>query len=850
MTTRHQQLFFVAILCTIGLAQSLQAEDSQPFEVIRDYKSYIAGEGEVTVWYGDRTALVLDDEPNPEDRDPKTMAAILNTLDDIFDAYDQVTGRKPKLTAPLKGRIRIEVSRRVGGGLAHHGRLGIGIGDGFFKGLYERFARGERTVDQVLFYEIARNYWMADMNPAIDYHTSKGPADYGWWTVGFNNAMSIFLPQEIDSIDDMYYFGSGGKKFADGMESNLTAYLDAPQEYNWENSWNVPLVPWKERTSVNDLMTGLLVRLHRDHGGIDFIKRLYAEIPKRESLKSRADRQGARDNFYQACSIAAGKDLFDFFSGELRWKITPDRHRQVQKQLQLVAKKVPLNVRAKRWDVVELRRQIGDAPKQPFDLQYSIRFEHSSGKNLVVPGFYDGNNQYVVRFTPPLSGTWTYRSTSDSSELDGQTGTVVAEDTDLTGGVIIDPKRPTRFRYENGSAYYPIAFESDWLFALDAENAEGIPATQKFVDTLASNGFNQVVMNVYAYDVKWAKDSQLDAKFDYGSPRVFPFGGTNESPNFSTLDVEYFQRLDRVIDYLNQKGIVAHLMIYVWNKRVNWPEANSEGDNRYFDYVVRRYQAYPNLVWDISKEALGYGHTDVNYISDRITRLRELDAYKRLITVHDYSYCRRFTNLVDFVSVQLWSSELFGVMRKVCQDMPGKPILNIEHGGYERSPYVVFNGNYTSPEVCLERAYQCVFAGTYPTHYWQGAAWNVIFPDIESMPKASQPKLQYYRHMRSFVEKFQVDNLIAGDKKSNAGFSLHDGDNQFIYYVPKECDFIGLRLPKSFRGGEMVVTWFNPFTGEYDAPQRKPIPQWPAVQAPDGDGFRILIVQAEPPTSK
>jgi len=47
-------------------------------------------------------------------------------------------------------------------------------------------------------------------------------------------------------------------------------------------------------------------------------------------------------------------------------------------------------------------------------------------------------------------------------------------------------------------------------------------------------------------------------------------------------------------------------------------------------------QAYPNLIWDISKEALGYGHTDVNYITSRIEHLRELDQFEHLVTAHDY----------------------------------------------------------------------------------------------------------------------------------------------------------------------------------------------------------------------
>jgi len=187
------------------------------------------------------------------------------------------------------------------------------------------------------------------------------------------------------------------------------------------------------------------------------------------------------------------------------------------------------------------------------------------------------------------------------------------------GGIVIDPENSMRFRYRNGDRYFPIAFESDWLFALDAENPDDIPVTRRFVDTLAQNGFNQVVMNVFAYDVKWPKDEKLTKEFDYGSPSVFPFGGDNTKPDHSRLNIEYFKRLDRAIEYLDQKGIAAHLMIYVWNKQVNWPAANSAADNRYFDYVVKRYQAYPNLIWDISKEALGYGHTDVKSTSFRFS---------------------------------------------------------------------------------------------------------------------------------------------------------------------------------------------------------------------------------------
>lgn len=331
---KHTALVFYALLLSLTAGVVLGETLSElPPQQFRDYKAHIACGKQVTVWFGNRIALVLDGE-NPGQRDPHVMAKITSVLDGIFDAYDKVTGSKPRLTAAIEGRIIIEVSDQVGGGLANHGEFGIGIGDGFFKELYDRVKSGSNTYDQVFFYEIARNYWMEDMNPSIDYHTSAGPDDWGWWTVGFNNAMSVVIPKQVPGIDDMFYFGQNGQAFAAGMESDLNQYLAHPEKYNWENSWCVRIVPWNENTSVNDLMTGLLLRLQREHGGIEFMSALYREIPRQRPLpKDKSDYQAARDNFYSAASIAAKKDLWEFFTRDLRWKISDPARQRVKKDL-------------------------------------------------------------------------------------------------------------------------------------------------------------------------------------------------------------------------------------------------------------------------------------------------------------------------------------------------------------------------------------------------------------------------------------------------------------------------------------------------------------------------------------
>ena len=169
----------------------------------------------------------------------------------------------------------------------------------------------------------------------------------------------------------------------------------------------------------------------------------------------------------------------------------------------------------------------------PFETQLDVTFTHSSGATLRVPAFYNGENTFVVRFCPPQAGRWTWQSASDRKDLNARSGQMTVAASQRPGGVEIDPESATRFRYQNGDAYYPIAFEADWLFALDAENPQDIPRTRTFVKYLAESGFNQVVMNVFAYDVKWEKDDRLQPRYDFGSPAAFPFGGTNDRAWYS-----------------------------------------------------------------------------------------------------------------------------------------------------------------------------------------------------------------------------------------------------------------------------------------------------------------------------
>lgn len=501
-------------------------------------------------------------------------------------------------------------------------------------------------------------------------------------------------------------------------------------------------------------------------------------------------------------------------------------------------------ISANRWEVIDIVFHTKEDVENPFNVRFGAEFTGPISGVLHLPGFYDGNNNFIIRFSGSAVGTWNFVTSSSVPALAGKSGkiTVSACRDSLQHGPLI-VSRPNHFSYADGTPCFLLSYETDWLFALDYHNPD-LPKTRKLLSTIRSYGFNQVIMNVYAYNTTWKRDPSLKKKYDYSDPDCYPFGGTNGNPDFNTLNTGFFDHLDKVIHLLDSYHIEAHLMIYVWNKGVNWPPMNSYGDNLYFDYVIKRYQAYPNIVWDVAKEALSYGRCDMAYVTERISRIRRLDAYRRLITVHDYKYCSRNPGQVDFISVQDWQSDLHSGMMKIAERDYGKPIFNIENGGYERGPYTVFKGDYTDPVACLWRNYQTAFAGIYSNYYWEDTAWNVIIPDPMDLPDSTRPKLTYYKYFSDLFSRFNFASLAPVQDVSSSGFALTDGKGTYLFLVPSQNSGISLTL-KQLAGIDARISWFDPLTGKYFDSHTQTIEAWQHLDIPAGHNFLVLVISGD-----
>jgi hypothetical protein len=93
------------------------------------------------------------------------------------------------------------------------------------------------------------------------------------------------------------------------------------------------------------------------------------------------------------------------------------------------------------------------AQGNPFDVELAGEFTGPDGVRLRVPGFYDGNGTWKIRFSPSGQGEWSMRTSSSLAALDGKTATGIwcgpNRHPAIHGGLRVDAAHPHHFIYED-----------------------------------------------------------------------------------------------------------------------------------------------------------------------------------------------------------------------------------------------------------------------------------------------------------------------------------------------------------------------------------------------------------------
>jgi hypothetical protein len=181
-------------------------------------------------------------------------------------------------------------------------------------------------------------------------------------------------------------------------------------------------------------------------------------------------------------------------------------------------------------------------------------------------------------------------------------------------------------------------------------------------------------------------------------------------------------------------------------------------------------------------------------------------------------------------------------MYSLWQAYPDKPVYNIEHGGYEASPFLMAPGDYEDPIACLERNYFCLFAGLYSTYYWQGCSWNIVCYEPSALPHERQPRFDYFLVMQKFFTKYPFHEYVPvpEGRYSSNGYVLQSGNDKLLLLKRAEAYCFHLKNPDKF--SSCSVEWFNPLTGDFSPREEFPSENFLYLRSPWSGQFSIAVI--------
>lgn len=289
-----------------------------------------------------------------------------------------------------------------------------------------------------------------------------------------------------------------------------------------------------------------------------------------------------------------------------------------------------------QWDIHEITLD-GPSHGNPFlDVTFSARFT-CGGTTVDVPGFYDGDGTYKVRFMPQHTGAWTWQSTSDTAALNGRIGAF--DCVPPTGGNHgpVRVHNTYHFQYSDTTPYKPLGTTAYvWTY-------QGEDLAKETLDTLAAAPFNKIRFCV------------LPKHYPYNAqePDRYPFArtmaeGTEPDDRPAPWDPErfdpaFFHDFEHRIAQVRDLGIEADIILFHPYDSGRWgfDRMDAATDDRYLCYVVARLAAYRNVWWSIANEydmmTLPMYGVKAESDFDRYAQVvHDSDPYGHLLSVHNW----------------------------------------------------------------------------------------------------------------------------------------------------------------------------------------------------------------------
>ncbi len=268
------------------------------------------------------------------------------------------------------------------------------------------------------------------------------------------------------------------------------------------------------------------------------------------------------------------------------------------------------------------------------DVDIDAVFTHEDGTEIKLYGFWNGDDEWRVRFAPTKTGVWEYTVTCSDTEnagLHNVKGKLLAvENTGETEldrhGFVKISDNGRYFVYDDGTPFYWLG-DTNWqapnYVSITRCNYPGCDCGNQFaheVNDRLSKGFS--VYQTY-FD---------GAESDGGGQRSVTKEPSMWKNKYKMINPKTFtDKYDKMFDYLADHGMVAALGFGVHSSTV---KSMKKGDlDRLSRYLTARYASYP-VIWITAQEITGEEHFDAWLSSARITDAG--DGYNHPQTAHQY----------------------------------------------------------------------------------------------------------------------------------------------------------------------------------------------------------------------
>lgn len=468
-------------------------------------------------------------------------------------------------------------------------------------------------------------------------------------------------------------------------------------------------------------------------------------------------------------------------------------------------------------------------------------FTAPSGKVYTLPGFYDGENTWRVRFSPDEVGRWLYSISARPADAGlTQAGEFEVTARETPGFVKATPGVAWGFSYESGA---PTFLMGDTVYHLFGAAYCGMDV-RPFLQRRAAQGFNIVRVRVPV-----SPFHPPESYSDWQTRSTWPWGGSPQSPQFERFNLAYFHTVDEVVQQAAALGIGFEMIMEAWgfefpfnNRAVFLPE----WEELWLRYLIARYDAFASVyIWTLLNEYEFYpdGNCREKYVADRWAMrtarwVKATAPHGHVVAVHngpkETPFAQRFAldpQAIDAIMFQEWgtcgeddgwlAAGIEDITARALQAWPGAAVF--AEYAYERNrdlPITFPWFEHTDAEHNRRGAWRGAFCGLGVINGFENT-WGPVM-DLAN----DQEGVVYFQHLRHFFtavvpfEKVRPAPDLICPQDVPDGYrarALADADRRLIaVYFPAGGNAT-LALAESATLGE--CQWYNPRTGALSSAQ-------------------------------